>query len=59
MNYGKQFKKVFIHLGMKRNSLNSSRLTYAVRGWSITGDINMVADEIGHASVVMAAKYAK
>ena len=32
---------------------------YAVRRWAITGDIKMVADEIGHASVVMTEKYAQ
>ena len=33
--------------------------TYAVRRWAITGDIKMVSQEIGHASVVMTEKYAK
>jgi len=33
--------------------------TYAVRRWAITGDIKMVADKIGHASVVMTEKYAR
>jgi len=32
---------------------------YAVRRWAIIGDIKMVADEIGHASVVMTENYAK
>ncbi len=32
---------------------------YAVRRWAITGDIKIVADEIGHASVVMTEKYTR
>ena len=59
MNYGKQFKKACRHLGIKGKTLHSLRHTYAVRRWAITGDIKMVADEIGHASVVMTEKYAK
>ena len=30
-----------------------------MRRWAITEDIKMVADEIGHASVVMIEKYAR
>ena len=37
----------------------SFRYTYTFRRWAITGDIKMVADEIGHTSVVMTEKYAK
>ena len=36
-----------------------NKTVYAIRIWAITGDIKMVADEIGHASVVMTEKYAK
>ena len=53
MRYGKEFKKVCRYLGIKGKTLHNLRDTYAVRRWAITGDIKMVADEIGHASVVM------
>ena len=59
MNYGKQFKKACRHLSIRGKTLHSLRHTYAVRRWAITGDIKMVADEIGHTSVVMTEKYAK
>jgi len=59
MNYGKQFKKACRHLGIRGKTLHSLRHTYAVRRWAITGDIKMVSQEIGHASVVMTEKYAK
>ena len=59
MNYGKQFKKACRHLGIKGKTLQSLRHTYAVRRWAIKRDIKMVADEIGHSSVVMTEKYAK
>ena len=36
-----------------------NKTVYAIRIWEITGDIKMVADEIGHASVVMTEKYAR
>ena len=39
--------------------MHSLRHAYAVKRWAITGDIKMVEDEIGHASVVMTEKYAK
>ena len=51
--YGKEFKKACRQLGIKGKTLHNLRDTYAVRRWAITGDIKMVADEIGHASVVM------
>ena len=57
--YGKEFKKACRQLGIKGKVLHNLRDTYAVRRWAITGDIKMVADEIGHASVVMTEKYAK
>tara|TARA_R100000654_G_scaffold66637_1_gene94930 strand:- start:28 stop:570 length:543 start_codon:yes stop_codon:yes gene_type:complete len=57
--YGKEFKKACRQLGIKGKTLHNLRDTYAVRRWAITGDIKMVADEIGHASVVMTEKYAK
>ena len=57
--YGKEFKKACRELGIKGKVLHNLRDTYAVRRWAITGDIKMVADEIGHASVVMTEKYAK
>ena len=41
MRYGKQFKKVCRHLGIKGKTLHSLRHTYAVRRWAITGDIKM------------------
>ena len=59
MNYGKQFKKACRYLGIKGKTLHSLRHTYAVRRWAIKGDIKMVSQEIGHASVVMTEKYAK
>ena len=57
--YGKQFKKACRYLGVKGKTLHFLRHTYAVIRWAITGDIKMVADEIGHASVVMTEKYAR
>ena len=57
--YGKEFKKACRQLGIKGKTLHNLRDTYAVRRWAITGDIKMVADEIGHTSVVMTEKYAK
>ena len=57
--YGKEFKKACRQLGIKGKVLHNLRDTYAVRRWAITGDIKMVADEIGHASVVMTEKYAR
>ena len=57
--YGKEFKKACRAVGVKGKTLHNLRDTYAVRRWAITGDIKMVADEIGHASVVMTEKYAK
>jgi len=57
--YGKEFKKACRQLGIKGKTLHNLRDTYAVRRWAITGDIKMVADEIGHASVVMTEKYAR
>ena len=59
MRYGKEFKKACRYLGIKGKTLHNLRDTYAVRRWAITGDIKMVADEIGHSSVVMTEKYAK
>ena len=59
MRYGKEFKKACRYLGIKGKTLHNLRDTYAVRRWAITGDIKMVADEIGHASVVMTEKYAR
>ena len=58
MNYGKQFKKACRHLGIKGKTLHSLRHIYAVRRWTITGDIKMVSQEIGHISVMMTEKYA-
>ena len=57
--YGKEFKKACRQLGIKGKTLHNLRDTYAVRRWAITGDIKMVSQEIGHASVVMTEKYAK
>ena len=57
--YGKEFKKICRHLGIKGKTLHSLRHTYAVRRWAITGDIKMVSLKIGHNSVVMTEKYAK
>ena len=37
----------------------SLKHTYAVRRWVITGDVNIVSQEIGHSSVLMTEKYAK
>ena len=59
MLYGKEFKKACRYLGIKGKTLHNLRDTYAVRRWAIAGDIKMVADEIGHASVVMTEKYTK
>ena len=59
MRYGKEFKKACRYLGIKGKTLHNLRDTYSVRRWAITGDIKMVADEIGHSSVVMTEKYAK
>ena len=56
----KIFKKALIDIGADSSKhLHSIRHTFAVRRWAITGDIKMVADEIGHSSVVMTEKYAK
>ena len=46
--YGKEFKKACRQLGIKGKTLHNLRDTYAVRRWAITGDIKMVADEIGN-----------
>ena len=54
------FKKALIDIGADSSKhLHSIRHTFAVRRWAITGDIKMVSQEIGHASVVMTEKYAK
>jgi integrase len=59
MRYSKEFKKACRSVGIKGRTLHNLRDTYAVRRWAITGDIKLVSDEIGHASVVMTEKYAK
>ena len=59
MRYGKEFRKTCRYSSFKGKALHNLRDTYAVRRWAITGDIKMVADEIGHSSVVMTEKYAK
>tara|TARA_B100000003_G_scaffold54319_1_gene47891 strand:- start:257 stop:502 length:246 start_codon:yes stop_codon:yes gene_type:complete len=38
---------------------NLNNNIYVSRRWAITGDIKMVADEIGHSSVIMTEKYTR
>tara|TARA_B100001094_G_C17952109_1_gene681087 strand:+ start:522 stop:812 length:291 start_codon:yes stop_codon:yes gene_type:complete len=59
MRYGKEFKKVCRHLGIKGKTLNYLRYTYIKTLGAITGDIKIVYQEIVHSSVVMTGKYAK
>jgi integrase len=59
MRYGKEFRKTCRYSSFKGKALHNLRDTHAVRRWTITGDIKMVSQEIGHSSVVMTEKYAK
>ena len=52
-NYGKQFTKACRYLGTKEKTYHSLRHIYSVRRWAITAHLNVVSEEIGHASVVM------
>lgn len=58
MKYTKEFKKACRSVGIENRHLHNLRDTYAVRRWAMTGDIHLVAKEIGHASVTMTEKYA-
>ena len=46
-------------MGLEEHHLHNLRDTYAVRRWAVTGDILLVAKEIGHTSVTMTEKYTK
>ena len=57
--YSKEFKKACRSVGLEEHHLHNLRDTYAVRRWAVTGDILLVAKEIGHGSVTMTEKYTK
>ena len=59
MRYGKEFRKTCRYSSFKGKALHNLRDTHAVRRWTITGDIKMVSQEIGHSSVMMTEQYAR
>ena len=57
--YSKEFKKACRAVGLDKHHLHDLRDTYAIRRWAVTGDILLVAREIGHTSVKQTEKYAQ
>lgn len=57
--YSREFKKVAIAEGFGEHKFHNTRNTYGVMRWAETGDIHLVARELGHSTIKETEKYAK